>query len=149
MAIRSSATGGAYGRLQKTANAAYGQKLDDVADIVEEVMTDAENEAKKHIATRGVRDTVPNMDGRGTGKMEAAVDHRVTRLRDTVHGQVGWLPGRPRRPEYGWQESGTRELGEPSGTPSPTPGENRGIRPMFAILDASTHAAEELRERFR
>lgn len=152
LGIRSNVAGASFGYFQRKAHAKYDEMLDDVADTMEEVMQDAATEMKHNISTRGVTDTIPNYDGRGSGDMENVVDHRVIRQGDIVRGQFGWLPGTvdaEQRKIYSWQESGTRDLGEPSGMPSPVPGVNRGIRPMLAMRDAEAHAAEELASRFR
>lgn len=149
MGIRSNASGSAFGYIERKVQDKYDETMDDVEATVEEIMADAATEMKKYISERGVHNTVPNGNGRGSGAMENAADSRVTRRRDVVHGEFGWLPGRPRPKHYGFQESGTLGHGEPSGDPSPVPGTNRGIRPMMALYDAEQHAREQMRNRFQ
>lgn len=156
MGIRATVSGGAYGRYQRTINEAFEDAEKDTEFVMETIMSDAATEARHNVADRGVHNTVPNQEGRGTGKMENAIDSRVFRRGDVIYGQFGWLPGSVRPKWYGFNESGTRLHGQPEGDPDPRrvgadPDQefaNRGIRPMFALHDAGQHAAEELRTKF-
>lgn len=155
LGIRSSATGSRLAGYQRKVQQRYDETLEDVVFDMEEIMDDAATEMRTYISTRGVDKTVPNFDGRGSGRMENAVNSRVRRYGDVVKGFFGWLPGEVDSEQlriYGWQESGTLDQGQPEGDPDPRPqGErtNRGIRPMMAMYDASRHAEEELARRFR
>lgn len=158
MGIRSNVAGSQFARFQRRVNDRYSEHLDDVMSDVEDVMQDGSTEMRKLISERGVHNTVPNTDGRGTGAMENEVDFEVRKYGDVIEGRFGWLTGKSTRKRlkiFGWQESGTLEHGEPSGDPDPRKGLGgagggpRGIRPMLALADAEAHAREELAQRFR
>lgn len=153
MTIRVSQAGAQYTTSDRRFNNILDDRIDDAEEIMEEVYTDIATEIRTNVARAGVKNTVPTGDGRGTGKMENEVDWEVKRTGDRLTGRAGWLPADvkgKRRSIVGWQESGTRMHGEPSGDPDPRDPENRenrGIRPMFALKDASIHGGEVLRER--
>lgn len=147
MTIRSTKSGNAFAEFERRANGQYTKKLDEVRDVVEEVMKKGANNAKSIMRSSGVKNTLPTGGPRGGGEMIEAVDSDVRRRGDTIVGTFGWLPGKGRKPHYGFQESGTRALGEPAGDPSPVPGTNRGIKPMLAIHQANIEAQGELASR--
>lgn len=149
MGIRSRRSGSAYAFFQRKANERYDETMDSVADTMGDIMDEGVESAERKINSRGVEGTVPNTRGRGSGAMGDALGARVTRSGDVIHGNFGWLPGQPIRDEWGWQEDGTLKLGQPSGQPSPTPGTNRGIRPMLALHDAQQEARDKLARAFR
>lgn len=147
MTIRSTKSGDAFGMFERRANGLYSKKLDEVRDVVEDVMKRGSENAKSIMHRSGVKDTIATGGSRGEGEMIDAVDYDVRRRGDTVVGTFGWLPGSGRKQHYGFQESGTRALGEPAGNPSPVPGTNRGIKPMLAIHQANAEAQGELASR--
>lgn len=149
MTIRSNATGSAFIATERRAQQKYDRNLDEVRDIVDEVMARGAEMVQEAILERGVKETVPNSDGRiGSGKMFDAVGHdSFVNNRDRVVGRAGWLPGTDREKYFGWQESGTLRGGEPAGSPKPPGTPPRGIRPMMAMVDANKWMEAELRSR--
>lgn len=149
MTIRSNITGAAFIQTERRAQAKYDRNLEDVREIVDEVMARGAEMIQEAILERGVRDTIPNNEGRiGSGKMFDAVKHQSSiNNRDRVVGRAGWLPGANREKYFGYQESGTRLLGEPSGMPKPANTPPRGIRPLMAMVEANKWMDGELRSR--
>jgi len=139
--IRSNAFGSRFAETERRANESFDQNLDDVEQIVDDVMQEAADIAQDVILRNGVRDTIPNNEGRIESEtMFDAVKSRTRRTsRDRIVGQAGWIPGEKIEPYFGFQESGTLGRGEGA---SP-----RGIRPMMAIAEANIYARDKLRER--
>lgn len=141
---------GIEARFQRKLNADLDGTLDDLEYDLEELFTDGETEMKHYIDDRGVRDNVPNNEGRrDTDAMYDSAGHKVTRRGDVIRGRLGYINGAPDYAE--WQERGTYgqmlDAGETDRLPVP-PDSPRGIRPMLALADSATHLAEEMDRRF-
>lgn len=137
MTIRFNKRGAGFAEFERRAGGAMTKKLDVVQRVLEDEGMDAANRIEQIIRTEGVRNTVPNGDGRvDSGAMAKAVDFDVKRTGRSLKLRIGWLPGDPRRRDYfQFQNDGTYAKGLPSGSPDPRPKPRspRGIRPLLAV----------------
>jgi len=109
-----------------------------VERLVQQFLKEAVAEMRKSIQTRGVKNGVPNGDGRVvTGDMLRSVDFALKYTKSSrVLGEFGFLYNAPR---YAlWQEYGTQG-GQ---------GNGRGIREMLALTDAFTNFERKLTDAF-
>lgn len=149
MGIRQS-RGTSFLETERRANQKLDRKIDDVEQIVRDALDKGAQQMRGVIGTRGVRDTIPNSEGRiESGDMLDDVDTSVRRTsRDTIVGRMGWLPGGI-KPYYKFQDLGTRgfrtELGGTPPTTSKT--KPRGVRPMMAFQEGRIEAETEMRDR--
>lgn len=97
-----------------------------IAEAIEEFLIEAVQEMSDYIASRGLRDGVPNGDGRiATGAMLRSVDYILGTLGNSrVQANFGYLNNAPKWAI--WQEYGT--IGGQ--------GNGRGIQEMLALTDA-------------
>lgn len=148
MGIRQS-KGTSFLETERRANKKLDRKIDDVEDVVRDSLEGGAQQMRRVISTNGVRDTVPNNEGRiETGDMLDDVSVRVRRTsRDTVVGRMGWLPG-DIKAYYKFQDLGTRGFfTQPGGTPpASSRTKPRGVRPMMAFQEGRIEAENSLRD---
>lgn len=148
MTIRSNISGARFGEFQRSINNQYDRTLERITTTLDQVLGDGEEMIHHIIDTRGVKNTVPNSDGRNkSGRMNRAVTHRTIRRGDKITGQVGWVPTGDYEKYFSYQEDGTLNKGKPQGAVKPEGSAPRGIRPMLAIREVHDYVQEELNNR--
>lgn len=153
MVIRFNKRGAGFAEFERRANGKFTKKLEIVERVLEDEGMAAADRIEKIVRTEGVRDTIPNGEGRvQSGRMAKAVDFDVKRTGRSIRLRIGWLPGDPRRRDYfQYQNDGTYALGQPSASPDPRPRPRspRGIRPLLAVQRVHDETRDRIAYRLR
>lgn len=156
MTIRFNKRGAGFAEFERRAGGAVTKKLEVVQSVLEDEGMDAANRIEEIIRSEGVRNTVPNGEGRvQSGDMAKAVDFDVKRTGRSLKLRIGWLPGDSRRRDYfQFQNDGTYAKGQPQGDPDPRPRtaarrSPRGIRPLMAVQRVHDETRDRIAYRLR
>lgn len=153
MTLRFNKRGAGFAEFERRANGKFTKKLDVVERVLEDEGMDGANRIEQIIRSEGVRNTIPNGEGRvQSGDMARAVDFDVKRRGKTLILRLGWLPGDPRRRDYfQFQNDGTYNKGQPSADPDPRPKPRspRGIRPLLAVQRVHDETRNKIAYRLR